>query len=83
MREPSAVRVPRGEEYFRCCDHTLLARLVDGQLLSAQSGEPIAYQHDRVFYDSITRQPVYYVSSERLAPASRLRSTQNDIPAPS
>jgi hypothetical protein len=54
----------RGANYFRCVDHTLLARVVDGQLLSGRSGEPIAYMRGDIFYDAITRKPVYYRSSE-------------------
>lgn len=54
----------RGRNYFRCVDHTLLARVVDGQLWSIRSGEPIAYQRGAIFYDAITGKPVYYRSLE-------------------
>jgi hypothetical protein len=52
----------RGDDYFRCADHTLWAHRTDGQLLSVRSGEPIAYQRSNIFYDPITRQPAYYES---------------------
>jgi hypothetical protein len=59
--QPFAYR--RGDDYFRCTDHTLLGRLSDGQLRSVPSSNPIAYQRGTIFYDSVTRKPVYYQSS--------------------
>jgi hypothetical protein len=54
----------RGEDYFRCADHTLWAHRVDGRLLSIRSGEPLVYQRGTIFYDALTRQPLYYESPE-------------------
>ena len=64
MGGSSAVRVPRGDHYYRCADHTLWAQRVDGLLRSARSGEPLVYQHGTIFYDPVTRQPLYYESPE-------------------
>jgi hypothetical protein len=53
----------RGNDFIRCSDHTLWAHLTDGQLLSARSGNLLAYQRDNVFYDANTHQPIYYQSA--------------------
>jgi hypothetical protein len=53
-----------GDNYFRCTEHTLSARLADGQLRSVPSEKPLAYQRGNIFYDSVTHKPVYYQSSE-------------------
>lgn len=59
----SAFAYVRGHDYVRGSDHTLWAHLSDGQLLSARSGESLAYQDGSVFYDATTHQPVYYEPS--------------------
>jgi hypothetical protein len=56
----SAFAYARGHDYIRRSDHTLWAHLSDGALLSARSGEPLAYQLGSAFYDYQTRQPLYY-----------------------
>ena len=56
----SAFAYVRGHDYIRGSDDTLWAHLADGQLLSARSGEPLAYQNGSIFFDATTRQPVYY-----------------------
>jgi hypothetical protein len=53
----------RGHDYIRRSDDTLWAHLSDGVLVSARSGEPLAYQVGSTFYDYQTRQPVYYEPS--------------------
>jgi hypothetical protein len=50
----------RGHDYIRRSDDTLWAHLSDGVLISARSGDPLAYQVGNAFYDYQTRQPVYY-----------------------
>jgi hypothetical protein len=51
-----------GRDFIRCSDHTLWAHLTNGKLLSARSGQLLAYQHDNLFYDADTHQPIYYQS---------------------
>ena len=50
----------RGHDFIRHSDQTLWAHLSDGVLLSARSGEPLAYQVGTTFYDYQTRRPLYY-----------------------
>jgi hypothetical protein len=50
----------RGRDYIRGSDHTLWAHLSDGVLISARSGEPVAYERDGALYDYHSRKPVYY-----------------------
>jgi hypothetical protein len=50
----------RGHDYIRRSDRTLWAHISDGVLISARSGEPLAYQVGNAFYDYNTRQPLYY-----------------------
>jgi hypothetical protein len=54
----------RGDDYFRFADNTLWAHQVDGELVSVRSGEPLVYQHGNIFYDILTRQPLYYESAK-------------------
>ncbi len=56
----SAYAYARGHDFIRWSDHTLWAHLSAGKLLSARSGECLAYQIGNVFYDSTTHEPVYY-----------------------
>ena len=63
----------RGEDYYRCADHTLWAHHTDGQLRSVRSGEPLAYQRGNLFYDNTTHRPRYYQSCDTTLP--------NDTPA--
>ncbi len=51
-----------GHELIRRSDRMLWAHVTDGVLISARSGEPLAYQVDNTFYDYQTRQPLYYQS---------------------
>jgi hypothetical protein len=53
----------RGHDYIRCSDQTLWAHLSCGQLLSARSGDCLAYQLGSVFYHALTHEPVYYQPS--------------------
>jgi hypothetical protein len=55
----------RGRDLIRLADHELWARLVDEQLLSVRSGEQLAYQHNDIFYDAESHEPVYYLSPEQ------------------
>jgi hypothetical protein len=50
----------RGHDYIRASDHALWAHISDGVLLSARSGQPLAYQIGSAFYDYQTRKAVYY-----------------------
>jgi len=50
----------RGNALFRYRDHALWAHVSDGELRSARSGEPLAYQRGNIFYDAITNEPLYY-----------------------
>jgi hypothetical protein len=47
-------------DFFRRSDDTLWAHLSDGWLISARSGERLAYQVGSVFYDAVTHEPVYF-----------------------
>ncbi|HEY5013239.1 MAG TPA: hypothetical protein VIK61_11130 [Acidimicrobiia bacterium] len=49
----------RVHDFYRASDHALWAHLRDGQLISARSGHPLAYQIGSVFYDTDTDQPIY------------------------
>ncbi len=48
--------------FFRQSDHALWARLSDGWLVSARSGDRLAYQVGRVFFDAGTDEALYYES---------------------
>ena len=50
----------RGHDFIRASDHELWAHLSDGRLLSARSGEPLAYAVGAVYYDAVTNEPRYY-----------------------
>jgi hypothetical protein len=52
-----------GHELIRCRDQMIWAHLRDGQLVSARSGAPLAYQERSIFYDAVTHQPLYFESS--------------------
>jgi len=56
----SAFAYVRGHDLIRRSDETLWAHVNDGVLLSARSGDPLAYQVDNTFYDYQTREPLYY-----------------------
>ena len=56
----SAFAYARGHDFIRRSDQTLWAHLSDGVLLSARSGDLLAYQVGSAFYDYQTRQPLYY-----------------------
>jgi len=51
-----------GHDLIRRSDRTLWAHVADGVLISARSGEPLAYQIGNTFYDYQTRQALYYRS---------------------
>jgi hypothetical protein len=59
----------RGHDFIRLVDHTLWSRLSDGRLLSARSGDCLAYQMDRLFYDPTTDEPLYYVPASCALPS--------------
>jgi len=52
----------RGHDVYRCADHSSYAHMRDGRLISARSGEPIAYQIGSMFYDPDTHRPLYYIN---------------------
>jgi len=56
----------RGHDFIRRSDDTLWAHLSEGSLISARSGNCLAYQVGSVFHDAVTHVPVYYKPSERL-----------------
>ena len=50
----------RGHEFVRASDRELWAVERDDALVSARSGEPLAYKRGRVYFDADTEQPLYY-----------------------
>ena len=50
----------RGNEFVRMRDHGLWAVEHDDVLVSARSGEPLAYRRGRVYFASETDEPLYY-----------------------
>jgi hypothetical protein len=52
--------VARGNEFVRVSDHGVWAVEHDDVLVSARSGEPLAYRRGRVYYAADTDQPLYY-----------------------
>ena len=60
VADDSAFAYARGHDFIRSSDHQLWAHLSQGQLLSARSGEPLAYRDGDVFYDAATDEPLYY-----------------------
>ena len=52
--------VERGNEFVRMRDHGLWALEHDGVLVSARSGEPLAYRRGKVYFASGTDEPLYY-----------------------
>jgi hypothetical protein len=53
----------RVHDFIRRSDHTLWAHLSDGWLISARSGQRLAYQVGNVFYDAVTHEPLYSYES--------------------
>jgi hypothetical protein len=49
-----------GHDFIRRSDNVVWAHLSDGQLISARSGTPLAYEVGSVFYDAATGEPLYY-----------------------
>ena len=50
----------RGNEFVRMRDHGSWAVEHDDVLVSARSGEPLAYRRGRVYFASDTDEPLYY-----------------------
>ena len=50
----------RGNEFVRVRDHGLWAVEHDDVLVSARSGEPLAYRKGRVYFATETDEPLYY-----------------------
>jgi hypothetical protein len=50
----------RGNEFVRMRDHGLWAVEHDDVLVSARSGEPLAYRRGRVYFATETDEPLYY-----------------------
>jgi len=62
-QERSPFAYARGMEFIRYADHARWARLQDDRLVSMRSGDCLAYRVGDVFYDSATKEPVYYEKS--------------------
>jgi hypothetical protein len=52
--------VARGNEFVRISDHLVWAVEHDDILVSARSGEPLAYRRGRVYFATDDDQPIYY-----------------------
>ncbi len=52
--------VSRGNEFVRMRDHELWAFEHDGVLVSARSGEPLAYREGKVYFACEGGAPLYY-----------------------
>jgi hypothetical protein len=52
--------VVRGNEFLRARDHELWALEHDGTLVSARSGEPLAYRRGKVYFAADNDEPLYY-----------------------
>lgn len=52
--------VARGNEFVRMRDHQLWAFEHDDILVSARSGEPLAYREGKVYFASEDGAPLYY-----------------------
>jgi hypothetical protein len=52
--------VERGNEFVRVRDHGLWALEHDDMLVSARSGQPLAYRRGKVYFASDTDEPLYY-----------------------
>jgi hypothetical protein len=50
----------RGNEFVRMRDHALWAVEHEDVLVSARSGEPLAYRRGRVYFATETDEPLYY-----------------------
>ncbi len=50
----------RGNEFVRMRDNAVWALEHDEVLVSARSGEPLAYRRGRVYFGSDSDQPLYY-----------------------
>jgi hypothetical protein len=60
----------RGNDFIRLADHALWAHLNDGRLLSARSGDCLAYLRGRVFHNAETDEPAYYVPASCSLPGN-------------
>ena len=49
-----------GHDFYRLKDHRLWAHESEGSLRSARSGTRFTYRVGRVFYDAVTKLPLYY-----------------------
>jgi hypothetical protein len=65
----------RGQDFIRLVDHALWSHLSDGRLLSARSGDCLAYQVDRLFYDPLSNEPLYYVPTSCALPGASYSSS--------
>jgi hypothetical protein len=52
--------VARGNEFVRISDHGIWAVEHDDMLVSARSGEALAYRRGRVYFAADNDQPIYY-----------------------
>ena len=52
--------VERGNEFVRARDHELWALEHDDVLVSARSGEALAYRRGKVYFAADTDEPLYY-----------------------
>jgi hypothetical protein len=50
----------RGNEFVRLSDHVVWATEQGDALVSARSGEPLAYRRGKVFFAADTDEPLYY-----------------------
>ena len=60
VEDGSPFAYARGDEFIRSRDHALWAHFSNGWLLSARSGDRLAFQRGSLFYDAETGAPVYY-----------------------
>ena len=60
IEDGSAFAYARGDHFIRNRDHALWAHLSNGWLLSARSGDRLAFQRGNLFYDAETGAPLYY-----------------------
>jgi hypothetical protein len=67
----------RGRDFIRNADHTLWAHLVEDQLVSVRSGEVLAYRVGSVFYDAVTREPLYYLPASLELPDCTGRASRS------
>ncbi len=50
----------RRQEFIRCSDSTPWAHISGDRLLSARSGDCLAFRIGNVYYDAASREPLFY-----------------------